>query len=178
MINNDIFNRLRYTHATILEIQRLSFTAPASLLHYATEDIQVQSGDQNYTIPRGGNVLCNLRKFLLDPNIFEEPQKFSPERFLDSDGSIIKYDQVTKIVNGQREQLKQFSFQFTPFGIGKRICLGESLAKDSIFIFFTMMVQNLKFDADPAKPRPNPEDTIMIITNMLKPFHVNLSQRK
>ena len=58
------------------------------------------------------------------------------------------------------------------------MCLGESLAKDSIFIFFTMMVQNLKFDTDPAKPRPNPDDTIMMLTNMLKPFHVNVSQRK
>ena len=69
-------------------------------------------------------------------------------------------------------------FQFTPFGIGKRICLGESLAKDSIFIFFAMMLQNLKFEVDPSKPRPNPKDTIMVITNMLKPFHVSLSQRK
>ena len=69
-------------------------------------------------------------------------------------------------------------FQFTPFGIGKRICLGESLAKDSIFVFFTMLVQNIKFDLDPSMPRPNPKDTIMVLTNMLKPFHVSLSQRK
>ena len=69
-------------------------------------------------------------------------------------------------------------FQFTPFGIGKRICLGESLAKDSIFIFFTMLVQNIKFDFNPSMPRPNPKDTIMVLTNMLRPFHVSLSQRK
>ena len=100
MIN--IFNRLRYTHTTILEIQRLSFTAPASLPHYATEDINVQSGGQNYIIPKGSSVLCNLRKFLLDPSIFEEPQKFSPERFLGADGSIIKYDQVTQVVGVPR----------------------------------------------------------------------------
>ena len=87
-------NRLPYTHATILEIQRLSYTAPASLLHYATEDIEVKSGSQSYTIPRGANVICNLRKFLLDPDIFKEPKQFRPERFLDSDGSIVKYDQV------------------------------------------------------------------------------------
>ena len=98
MIYQDIFDRLRYTHATTLEIQRLSFTAPASLPHYATEDVKVQSGSQNYIIPKGSAVICNLRKFLLDPNIFEEPQKFSPERFLDSDGSIIKYDQVKNSV--------------------------------------------------------------------------------
>ena len=68
-------------------------------------------------------------------------------------------------------------FQFTPFGIGKRVCLGESLAKSSIFIFFTMMLQNLKFEVDPARPRPDPTATIMETTNMLKPFHVRVSQR-
>ena len=87
-------NRLPYTHATILEVQRLSFTAPASLLHYATEDIEVQSGSESYTIPRGANVICNLRKFLLDPNVFKNPEMFLPERFLDKDGSIVKYEQV------------------------------------------------------------------------------------
>ena len=49
-----------------------------------------------YTIPRGANVICNLRRFLLDPAIFEKPKKFSPERFLDADGSIVKYEQVSK----------------------------------------------------------------------------------
>ena len=83
-----------YTHATILEVQRLSYTAPASLLHYATEDIEVESGSESYTIPRGANVICNLRKFLLDPIVFEDPDKFSPSRFLNKDGSLVKYEQV------------------------------------------------------------------------------------
>ena len=85
-----------YTHATILEVQRLSFTAPASLLHYATEDIEVESGSESYTIPRGANVICNLRKFLLDPNVFKNPEIFLPERFLDKDGSIVRYEQVQR----------------------------------------------------------------------------------
>ena len=84
-----------YTQATILEVQRLSYTAPASLQHFATEDIEVTAaGGRKCTIPRGATVICNLRKFLLDPDTFEEPAKFSPERFLGSDGSLIKYEQV------------------------------------------------------------------------------------
>ena len=86
--------RLLYTHATILEIQRLSYTAPCSVGHYAEEDIEVTSGGQKCTIPSGAIVLCNLKKFLLDPDTFKEPTKFSPERFLTSDGALIKYEEV------------------------------------------------------------------------------------
>ena len=87
-------SRLPYTNATILEIQRLSYTAPASLQHYATEDIEVTAGGKQCTIPRGAIVICNIRKFLLDPHTFKEPTKFSPERFLNPDGSLVKYEQV------------------------------------------------------------------------------------
>ena len=40
-----------------------------------------------------------------------------------------------------------------------------------------MMMQNLRFEVDLAKPRPNPEEAIMATTHMLKPFYVKISQR-
>ena len=71
-------------------------------------------------------------------------------------------------------------FQFTPFGFGKRICIGKTLAEVSIFIFFIMMLQNLKFDINPSLPRPSPDDIVtgMVLGNVLKPFYVRLSERK
>ena len=54
--------------------------------------------------------------FFQDPQVFHNPESFDPERFRDVDGKIRKID------------------QFTPFGIGKRICMGESLSKNEAFI--------------------------------------------
>ena len=34
---------------------------------------------------------------------------------------------------------------FVPFGHGKRMCLGEPLAKAEIFIFFVSLVRKLRF---------------------------------
>ena len=48
--------------------------------------------------------------------IFPDPYSFKPERFLDGDGNLKKIE------------------QFVPFSVGKRQCLGESLARMELFL--------------------------------------------
>ena len=38
---------------------------------------------------------------------------------------------------------------------GKRVCLGEQLAKKELFIFFTSMVQNFRFTMEDEKNPPS-----------------------
>ena len=73
-----------------------------------------------------------------DPEIFENPENFRPERFIDSESRFVK------------------SKYIIPFSIGPRHCLGEQLAKMEIFIFLTGIVQNLKVLPDPENPLPPP----------------------
>ena len=34
--------------------------------------------------------------------------------------------------------------QFVPFGFGRRVCMGEALAKDTLLIFFATLVKQLR----------------------------------
>ena len=79
-----------YCVATIQEIQRISRVAPGSLFHASSKDVVVEG----YNLKKGQIFLANLTKFMTDPNVFPEPNKFIPERFLQeedlSDGGLRK----------------------------------------------------------------------------------------
>ena len=153
----DDVSKLNYVNATIMEIQRLSCVAPLSLPHRCTDDVHLADGA---IIPKGSPLLYNIKKFMLDPNVFKEANTFNPDRFLDSNGAIVKYD------------------QFIPFGIGKRLCMGESLAKQQIFIFFTMLLQRINIGVPKHRAElPDKDDYTMGITTIPKPFYVTMTKR-
>ena len=62
----------------------------------------------------------------MDPDLWGDPEKFRPERFLDSEG---------KIVNEHK---------LLTFSIGKRNCIGEAVAEAAVFSFLTGLIQKFK----------------------------------
>ena len=145
----DIQN-LPYVMATLMEIQRRGVTAPASLPHYLMKDTTVNG----FKFKKGTLFIANLSKYLMDPEIFPSPKNFDPERFLDENGKIKRNE------------------QFAPFSIGKRICMGESLAKNELFLFFVRMLQRISFQE--TKNKLDPENAIMGVTRFPKPFEVKV----
>ncbi|GBO25462.1 Cytochrome P450 2U1 [Araneus ventricosus] len=76
-----------------------------------------------YRIPKGANTLVNFYCVHNDPELYEEPEKFNPSRFIQVDGK-------------RREELPIL------FGVGKRACLGENITMTEVFLFLTTIVQN------------------------------------
>ena len=79
-----------YTQAVILEIQRVADIAPMGVLHKSTEAIRVE----NYSIPPGTVLVPFQYAAHRDPNIWNEPYKFKPERFLDDQGNFCPAEQA------------------------------------------------------------------------------------
>ncbi|KAM9339278.1 cytochrome P450 2K4-like [Symphorus nematophorus] len=119
---------LPFTDAVIHETQRLASIIPMAVPHKTNQDFTFQG----HFIKKGTTVYPLLKSVLHDESEWEKPHTFYPAHFLDKDGKFVKPE------------------AFMPFSAGRRICLGESLAKMELFIFFTTLLQHFRFTPPPG----------------------------
>nr|XP_020731161.1 cytochrome P450 2J2-like [Odocoileus virginianus texanus] len=111
-----------YTNAVIHEVQRFGDIIPMNVPREVTVDTTLNG----YHLVKGSMVMTNLTALHRDPEEWANPDMFNPEHFLE---------------NGQFKKRESF----LPFSIGKRMCLGEQLARTELFIFFTSLLQKFTF---------------------------------
>ncbi|MEQ2241509.1 hypothetical protein ILYODFUR_026058 [Ilyodon furcidens] len=114
---------LPYTDAVIHEVLRMGNIAPLALPHSTNKEVQLGG----YTIPTGVLIIPNLASVLFDKKEWGTPLTFNPGHFLNEEGKFAK------------------KAAFIPFSAGKRLCLGENLARMELFLFFTSFMKHFTF---------------------------------
>ncbi|ROT68377.1 Cytochrome P450 2L1 [Penaeus vannamei] len=115
-------SRMPFTEAVIHEVLRASSLASTGVQHVAVRDTML-----------GDDRVDSRRRHAPRPRYWNNPEKFMPERWLDDQGKF-----TTKKEG------------FLPFGIGKRVCVGESLARMELFIISTAIFQSLSVSPPPG----------------------------
>ncbi|XP_029452603.1 cytochrome P450 2U1 isoform X1 [Rhinatrema bivittatum] len=143
-----------FTEATIMEVQRIGMVVPLSVPRMASETTVFQG----YTIPKGSVIFPNLWSVHRDPKIWEKPDDFYPDRFLEGTEQILKKE------------------AFIPFGIGHRVCMGEQLAKMELFLMFVNLLQSFTFGLSDETSKPSLKGRFGLTLAPI-PFNVNISSR-
>lgn len=110
---------LPYTTATLYEIMRRSSVVPMGTTHATEKEVQFEG----FVIPKNAHVIPLLHAVHMNPEYWDEPEAFRPERFLSEDGLTVRKPE-----------------HFMPFGVGQRMCLGDKLAEKEFFLFFASLL--------------------------------------
>ncbi|KAH9487255.1 Cytochrome P450 monooxygenase COX2 [Psilocybe cubensis] len=119
---------LPYINAVVKESMRWNQVLPLSIGHMASEDDEYDG----YFIPRGTVVLANGWSILHDPEVFSEPMKFEPDRYLK---------------NGKLDPSVR-SPDCAAFGYGRRICPGRHLSDNSLYLIVSSVLS--VYDIEPS----------------------------
>ncbi|KAI0767200.1 cytochrome P450 [Fomes fomentarius] len=106
---------LPYVEAVMMECFRWNPILPLGLPHIATADDEYKG----YLIPKGSLVIGNSWYLSRDQSHYPDPERFSPERFLNEEGQI----------NLHVRDPRTFAF-----GYGRRVCPGRHLGEASVFV--------------------------------------------
>ncbi|CAN0908613.1 Carnosic acid synthase [Linum grandiflorum] len=111
IVEESHLHKLSYLEAVIKETFRLHPALPLLVPRCPSATCELGG----YTIPKGTIVYLNAYALHTDPELWDRPLEFEPERFLLDADEDVKFD------------FQGNNFQFLPFGSGRRVCPGQPL---------------------------------------------------
>lgn len=113
---------LHYLDAVLKETLRLHPALPLLLPKRPSQSAIVGG----YTIPEGTKVFLNAYAIQRDPQVWESPLEFQPERFL----------------NSTNLEYAGNNMNYLPFGSGRRICAGLPLAEKMLMFVLASLLHS------------------------------------
>ncbi|CAL8127384.1 unnamed protein product [Prunus armeniaca] len=162
-VKEEVLHKLPYLKAVILEGLRRHPPGHFVLPHAVTQDVVLNG----HVVPKNGTINFMVAEMGWDPEVWEDPMAFKPERFLGGGdcGGEEGFD-----LTGSRE------IKMMPFGAGRRICPGSGLAVLHLEYFVANLVWKFEWRAvegDDVDLSEKQEFTVV----MKNPLQAHLSPR-
>ncbi|TFY65568.1 hypothetical protein EVG20_g5519 [Dentipellis fragilis] len=140
------FESLPYVHAVMSEVFRMRPPLQMGFPHYTIADEVVD----NYLVPKNSTIIVNIWAMNHDPEVFDHPERFDPDRFMMPE---------LRSKAGMKDTGDDSDWDL-PFGYGRRSCVGIHLAKSSLKlnVMNFLWAFDFKHAIDPASKKPIPAD--------------------
>uniref|UniRef100_A0A0N4ZZZ6 Cytochrome P450 n=1 Tax=Parastrongyloides trichosuri TaxID=131310 RepID=A0A0N4ZZZ6_PARTI len=123
VMSEDI-NKLKYMDMVVKETLRRHPIIP-----FIARDLTCEMDICGYTLPKGINFTISAQYLNFNPNIYPDPYKFDPERFLPENVA------------------KRHAYDFTPFSAGPRNCIGQRFAMNEIIVTLSWLIRRYKLSS-------------------------------
>jgi cytochrome P450 len=116
--------------------------------------INAQFRLKGYALPPGTTVAAQSWSVHRDPSVFSYPDTFIPDRWLETTSP------------DNSEQLAKMQQHLMPFGLGSRVCVGQSLAMIVLRVAIAVIVRNF----DIVAPEETNKKSMAIIDSFVSIF--------
>ncbi|EGO28626.1 hypothetical protein SERLADRAFT_413459 [Serpula lacrymans var. lacrymans S7.9] len=150
---------LPYLNCIMKEVHRWNPPVQLALPHkLMTKDDEYRG----YFIPQGTTVIANVRGMLQDPEIYPEPEKFRPERFMEMTA----------------EDAERYDPRGPVFGFGRRVCPGKLFAGMQFFLAASRITATFDILALPDEHGKGPSAAFNgTIVSHPRPFKCDIKPR-
>nr|QUN00500.1 cytochrome P450 76A84 [Tripterygium wilfordii] len=118
---------LPYLQAVVKENLRLHPPIPFLVPRKATQDTTFMG----YHIPKNTQVFVDVWAIGRDPDVWDDPSRFKPERFI-----------------GSKLDFKGQNYEYLPFGAGRRMCAGVPLAHRMLHLLLGSLIHQFDWELD------------------------------
>ena len=123
---------LPYTEAVMNEVWRFCNILPVTAPKISSCPVKIGQ----WELPANTQITMSTYSVHMDQSYWGDPEVFRPERFITAEG---KYRSDDRNI---------------PFGIGKRRCVGETVARTENFLFLANLMKNFSFTPGPDGKLP------------------------
>ncbi len=149
---SEAISQLTWLNASIRETMRICPSVVALFNRTTTKDIQVGE----WSIPKEKIVSVLFWDVHNNPEFYQEPEKFKPERFMPG---------AERIPKGA----------YIPFGIGPRLCIGQHLAMLELSMIGITLLRNFDFSFKAGESLPKPK--VEMLLKPETPLYINFTRR-
>lgn len=153
MIQEKDLPHIPYLQATIKEGLRLHPPGPLVIRTFQ-EGCKIRGFD----VPEKTLLIVNGYAIMRDPDYWEDPHDFKPERF------------IASLRSGQEDKIREEVLKYLPFGSGRRGCPGANLAYASVGTAIGVMVQcfDWRIKGDKVNMNETPRSFTLTMAHPLK----------
>lgn len=148
--------KLPYLVAICKEGFRKHPSTPLSLPRVSTEPCEVNG----YYIPKNTRLMVNIWGIGRDPEVWENPAEFNPQRFMGSEVDPCGND-----------------FEVIPFGAGRRICAGYRMGVVLVEYILGSLIHSFNWDLPPNEDTVNMDEVFGLALQKAVPLVAKASPR-